>query len=273
MKKKDESSSEYEFTIIESVLQDNPDQKVSEDAVVVPIPTMIQTDRGKEIPLLCYRCPDSNYTIIYSQGNATDLGYMHERYSLLSSLLKVNVVAYDYTGYGVSKGDPSELETYSDIMAVYNWTIENCPGRCTSYHNDSLTGDGIILYGQSLGSGPTCYLACKIKVAGIVLHNGILSGMRVLTDSRALGCLDVYPNIDRIQKVLSPVLVIHGKLDAEVHWDHGKHLHELVPEHLKREPYWVEDRGHNDIVDDQEHLDVYIRVMTKFIGSLERPTD
>lgn len=42
-----------------------------------------------------------------------------------------------------------------------------------------------------------------------------MSGMRVLTPSRALACLDIFPNINRIKKVQSPVMVIHGMLDEE----------------------------------------------------------
>ena len=49
-----------------------------------------------------------------------------------------------------------------------------------------------------------------------MLHSPIMSGMRVLTDSRALACLDIYPNIERIGKVQCPVWVIHGKLDEAV---------------------------------------------------------
>ena len=41
-------------------------------------------------------------------------------------------------------------------------------------------------------------------ICGMVLHSPIMSGMRVLTPSRALACLDIYPNIDRIKKVKAP---------------------------------------------------------------------
>lgn len=50
----------------------------------------------------------------------------------------------------------------------------------------------------------------------MVLHSPILSGMRVLTESRALSCLDIYPNVDRIARVRCPVMVVHGLKDEEV---------------------------------------------------------
>lgn len=57
--------------------------------------------------------------------------------------------------------------------------------------------------------------------AGVVLHSPIMSGMRVLTDSRALSCLDIYPNVDRMARVRCPVMVMHGMKDEEVSADTG----------------------------------------------------
>lgn len=51
---------------------------------------------------------------------------------------------------------------------------------------------------------------------GVVLHSPILSGMRVLTESRALSCLDIYPNVDRASRLSCPVMVMHGMKDEEV---------------------------------------------------------
>ena len=60
------------------------------------------------------------------------------------------------------------------------------------------------------------YLLYCAAVVGVVLHSPILSGMRVLTESRALSCLDIYPNVDRIARVRCPVMVMHGMKDEEV---------------------------------------------------------
>lgn len=57
---------------------------------------------------------------------------------------------------------------------------------------------------------------CNCVCSGIVLHSPILSGMRVLTESRALSCLDIYPNVDRVSRVQCPVMVMHGMRDEEV---------------------------------------------------------
>lgn len=115
-------------------------------------------------------------TIIYSHGNATDVGAMHPLQLILSNSLECNVVSYDYSGYGESGGVAMEHNTYTDIRGVYEWTLQNvCDG------DESR----IVLYGQSVGSGPCCYLAKEVDgLGGMVLHSPFMSGMRVLTPSR-----------------------------------------------------------------------------------------
>lgn len=200
-------------------------------------------------------------TIIYSHGNATDIGAMFPLQAVLAHSLDCNVVMYDYSGFGESGGMPLEENTYNDIDAVFDYTVKHVA------NNDPKS---VILYGQSVGGGPCCYLANKNdQVGGMVLHSAFTSGMRVLTPSRLLACLDIFPNIDRIKKVKCPVMVIHGRLDEEVEIAHGVSLHQAVPEHLQREPWWVSDRGHNDITEGPGKLAEYIRRLRNYLSSLD----
>ena len=192
---------------------------------------------------------------MYSHGNATDLGGMFSRYVYIAVKLGVNVVGYDYTGYGVSDGNPTEKQTYKDIEAVYSW--------CVSTKLVAFPVNEVILYGQSVGSGPSCYLASLKPVAGLILHSAILSGIRVLTSSRVLCCFDIYPNISRVKNVQAPVFIIHGEEDEEVPVHHGKQLYNLVQEKYKYPPYFVEDRGHNDIW--YENEEEILQQLTKFL--------
>ena len=72
-----------------------------------------------------------------------------------------------------------------------------------------------------------------------------MSGIRVLTPSRTISCLDIYPNIDRIKKVTVPVYIIHGMDDEVVQFLHGQELQKTVPVSCQTPPWWVEKRGHN----------------------------
>jgi len=78
---------------------------------------------------------------------------------------------------------PSESSTYADIEAVYE-CLE------TEY---GVSQEDVILYGQSVGSGPTLHLASKLpRLRGVVLHSGILSGLRVLCHVKFTFCFDIY---------------------------------------------------------------------------------
>ena len=39
----------------------------------------------------------------------------------MSHILDVNIFAYDYTGYGMSSGEPSEEALYADIEAAFKY--------------------------------------------------------------------------------------------------------------------------------------------------------
>jgi Serine aminopeptidase, S33 len=115
-------------------------------------------------------------TLIISHGNATDIGAMFAIQILLAHALDINVVSYDYSGYGESGGVPDEHATYRDLQSVLDYVIAHWADR---------DARNVILYGQSVGSGPCCYVAMRPPyVGGLILHSPFTSGMRVLTSSR-----------------------------------------------------------------------------------------
>jgi abhydrolase domain-containing protein 17 len=46
--------------------------------------------------------PDEGITLLYSHANAEDLGSIYPWCKFLSKMLRVNLFAYDYTGYGMA---------------------------------------------------------------------------------------------------------------------------------------------------------------------------
>ena len=229
-----------------------------------PVKIGPQKRTGSYVAALLYKlppheCTERTKTIVYSHGNATDVGAMAGLQCLIAKNIKCHVLVYDYSGYGESGGMPMEKNTYRDVKMVYEWVVAN-----VTQHESN-----VILYGQSVGSGPSCYLASRREhVGGLVLHSPFTSGMRVLTPSRALACLDIFPNIDRIKKVKCPVFIIHGKKDNEVGFEHGVALQAAVPEDCQTDPWWVPEKGHNDIVDGPMIVE-YIQRLNRFVRSLD----
>jgi fermentation-respiration switch protein FrsA (DUF1100 family) len=152
--------------------------------------------------------PTAGLTLLYSHGNAADLGQMHELFVELSVHLRINVLGYDYSGYGASTGKPSEPNTYADIEAAYA-CLERTYG---------VQEENVVLYGQSVGSGPTLDLATrKPRLRGVVLHSPILSGLRVMYPVKHTYWFDIYKNIDKIGLVKCPVLVMHVSASTSLH--------------------------------------------------------
>ncbi|KAM3306220.1 alpha/beta hydrolase domain-containing protein 17B isoform X3 [Capsicum chacoense] len=213
----------------------------------------LRTQRGNEIVALYVKHPKASVSMVYSHGNAADLGQMFEFFVELSLRLRVNLMGYDYSGYGQSAGKPSECNTYADIDAVYKCLKEQY----------GVKDEQLILYGQSVGSGPTVDLASRTpNLRAVVLHGPILSGLRVLYPVKRTHWFDIYKNVDKINMVNCPVLVIHGTADEVVDCSHGKQLYELCKE--KYEPLWVNGGGHCNL----ESYPVYIKHLKKFVLGL-----
>ena len=78
---------------------------------------------------------------------------------------------------------PTECNTYADVDAVYKCLKEQY----------GVKDEQLIVYGQSVGSGPTIDLASRVpNLRGVVLHCPILSGMRVLYPIKRTYWFDIY---------------------------------------------------------------------------------
>lgn len=204
---------------------------------------------------------EDSFTIIYSHENAEDLGSIYPRMKDLSQKLNVNILAWDYSGYGPynsrdadlrrknrrsfclfrrtdDKYRPSEEKCYSDILLLYTWLRRR-----------GVPPNKIILMGKSLGTGPTIYLASQLSpsdYAGVILISPFTSIVRIVSNLLALiPSLDIFPNIDRISRVKNPVLIFHGWNDEIVPYFHSCQLSNRIP-YLYRF-YLFPSRGHNDL--------------------------
>ncbi|MEG3849113.1 alpha/beta hydrolase [Microcoleus sp. herbarium19] len=221
----------YAFFFSERLIfQPPPSSQIDSSQVI-----KIASANGMKISAVHFPNPQAKYTILYSHGNAEDLG------GILWVLREIRdsgfaVFAYDYQGYGTSQGKPSEYNTYRDIEAACNYLTQQL----------GVPAKQIILYGRSVGGGPSIDLASRQTVGGLVVESSFVSAFRVLTRIPILP-FDKFVNIDKIGKVLSPVLVIHGKDDEVVPFWHGEQLFAAANE--PKLNFWVDGAGHNDLMD------------------------
>ncbi|KAL1795995.1 hypothetical protein ACET3X_006219 [Alternaria dauci] len=107
--------------------------------------------------------------LIYFHGNSATIGQErrtieYRSYSAGASE-KMFVLAFDYRGFGISTGDPSEGGLLNDAEAVVDWALSTC----------FIPPERIVLLGHSLGTAVVAGIAHRyatnlgIEFAGLVL--------------------------------------------------------------------------------------------------------
>ena len=175
-------------------------------------------------------------TLLWAHGNGGNIG---GRYEIQAALARkgVNVLAYDYRGYGRSEGRPTEAGAYLDSRAMF----------------DSLVHAGvpptqIICFGESLGGAVTIELATERPCAGIAVVSTFTTIGDVARDHfGGLGFLaaGIFDSASRIQQIEVPFFAAHGDRDEVVGFPLGQALFAAAPE--PKEFLHVKNAGHNDI--------------------------
>lgn len=215
----------------------------------------LKTLSGEQISALYLPNPNANYTILYSHGNAEDLGRIRQRLEHLRTL-GVSVFAYDYRGYGTSQGSPAEQNAYQDIEAAYRYLTETL----------GISPSQIILYGRSLGSGTSVEIASREPIAGLILESPFTSIFRVITRI-AIVPFDRFDNLRKIGKVRCPILFLHGTQDQLIPLHHSETLMRQVrsPKRLVA----IAGADHNDLLEIAGTQ--YDQAIQTFIQSLKQP--
>ncbi len=177
--------------------------------------------------------PGASHTILYSHGNAEDLGQLEPTLDRLHRL-GFAVFAYDYPGYGLSGGKVTVGNAERAIVATYEYLTQVL----------QVPPHQIIVYGRSVGGGPSLYLASRQPVGGVILESTFVSIFRVVTHIPILP-FDKFPNLARLQRVQVPILILHGTQDEVIPLWHGQALFQVAAE--PKQALWVDGAGHNDL--------------------------
>lgn len=199
----------------------------------LPDEVKISSGNNECITAVYLENPTAKFTLLFSHGNAEDLGkvlpfmqQLHER--------GYSVLLYDYRGYGTSSaGRPTVTKVHQDVDAAYQWLIQE----------KGIDPKTIIAQGRSVGGGPACWLAAHREVGGLVLESTFVSAFRVKTII-PITPWDKFNNLRNIKKTSCPVLVMHGREDETLAFWHGKKLYQAAPG--KKMHLWIDDAHHND---------------------------
>ncbi len=213
------------------------------NSMMFPVPDVSYSENDKYVKIVLpdgtkiathiHSIEKPSWYIIYSHGNAVDLGIMESYLKMMSKIFNCSVISYDYPGYGISEGTPSENSVLTAADATYAYLKSN-----------GVKDSQIIIWGRSIGSGPAVQLAYKNPVAGLILESPFKSAFTVVTRIPILP-FDKFKNISVIDKINCPVLIIHGKKDRVIPFYHGEAVFNAASD--PKFKFWLDEAGHNDV--------------------------
>lgn len=186
---------------------------------------------GDEVPLFVIKPakepPGKRRGVIYLHANACDVGGAFIEENRLCRRLNAYVICPEYPGFGVNDRGPPSIAGVDDACWVaFTYAVDVL----------RIAADQLVLFGRSIGTGPVCSLAAHlagrgINVGAVVLVAPYLSIRKLVssmgTFAFASGLLpDEWDNEKALEKVKSPLLVIHGEIDEVIPIDHGRKLSE-----------------------------------------------
>ena len=172
-----------------------------------------------------FRKPNYDDTIIlFSHGNGDWIGnYVNcELMNILSK--NGSIFLYDYRGYGLSTGKPSENGLYTDIYSVWNFLIDT----------KNINPKNIIVYGFSLGCAVSSNLVSNLAINELpkmlVLESPFTNLKNIASDKfKPIAKFAYYDfdNIKHLQKINNkiPVYVFYTKNDEIIPYTHSYELH------------------------------------------------
>ena len=183
----------------------------------------IATDDGLQlhgVTLSAAHSRDSRYWVLFCMPAGGSI-YRPRLQGQLQALHEFgyDILAFDYRGFGMNDGVPTEEGVYRDAMAAYEYLTGSL----------GVPPSRVILAGRSLGSAVAVEVATRAPSAGLVLFSPIDSvpdvgarnfpwvPVRYLASNR-------FDSILKIENVRVPVLVVHGQRDGRVPIEAGRAL-------------------------------------------------
>lgn len=195
--------------------------------------------------------------VLHCHGNAGSIADRVYEAELLAPL-GLDLFLFDYRGYGLSSGRPSEQGTYRDARAARQALLEQ----------EGVDPRRLVFIGESLGAAVALELALQHPPAGLVLRSP-------WTSIRDMGRLhypfvppalvpNAYPSRERIGGLRCPLLIVHGARDDIVPAAHGQALFEAAPE--PKRLFLIPRASHNDLL----VFDEYGRTMADWMEEVAR---
>lgn len=198
-------------------------------------------------------------TVLWLHGNGGNISHRLENLMLMHRSLGAGIFIFDYRGYGMSQGRPSEEGTYRDSQGALDY-LRSRP---------DVNADRVVYFGRSLGTAVAAWLATRHPPRGLILESPFSSVedmARKVCPRLPLYYLvrNKYDTLSRIKGVSCPVLIVHGQHDPLVPLEQARKLFDAAEE--PKRFHLILGAAHNDTY--QVGGATYFRVLEEFLRSL-----
>jgi len=213
----------------------------------------IITNDSNVLDALYYYNPKSNKLIIHAHGNG---GTIYGRIELIETYKQFgSVLMFDYRGYGLSTGEPSEEGLYEDILSVWRYAIKKL----------KFKPENIVLYGISLGCSVVLWLGKhllknnKKLPRGIIIESGFYNFKTIACDYTHKNIKyfirSKFNNIKYINKIEHhiPLLLIHSYEDDIIDIKHAYKI--MMNSKIGSYNFILITGSHNDPIYNKQNFD------------------
>ncbi|MFQ5647107.1 MAG: alpha/beta hydrolase [bacterium] len=199
--------------------------------------------------------PGAAGSLLWLHGNAGNLTDCLEALEGMRRALSLNILIFDYRGYGKSEGFPWEKALYQDSEAALALLKSLTPNQ------------PVFLYAHSLGVAVGIELSLRHPFTGAIYESGFTSlydmgkltypwlPIRLLAGKKFL-------SVAKVSRIFFPKLFIHGSADEVVPFRQGERLFAAAaePKRFYRVPEG--DHNNNHLIDRKN----YYRIIRKFVS-------
>ncbi len=179
---------------------------------------MIPVEGHGEIHAWLIKTAKPRATVLFCHGNAGTISHRIETAQMYLQL-GLDVLLFDYSGYGMSSGKPSEKAFYANSEAAWrHLTLER-----------GIPSEKIIAIGRSLG-GPVAAKTATIHSPGLCVLESTFTSV---SDMAALKfpffplkflIRTKFPTMDYVREMKCPLLVVHSRDDKIIPFRMGERI-------------------------------------------------
>ncbi|HLF18279.1 MAG TPA: alpha/beta hydrolase [Candidatus Omnitrophota bacterium] len=182
---------------------------------------MFTTHDGLRLNGWLIKAPRAQSTLIFCHGNAGNIGDRLGKLEIFHEI-GVNVLIFDYRGYGKSEGAPTEAGIYADAIAVYDYL----KGRT------DINAEKIIAYGASLGGAVAIDLSTQRELAALIIDSSFTNGAdmakRIVPFVPSFIIGTKLDSLHKVGRIKTPKLFFHSPHDEIVPYALGRKLYEAA---------------------------------------------